>query len=61
MTNQKEFVFWTTISRDTKVISVLTYGKGLLNKSHDHLNKWLCEVTLKTTNIKYDLSQYLKS
>ena len=44
----------------TKINSVVTQGEGLpIIKSHDHLNKWLCQVTWQIKNIKSDSSQYL--
>ena len=41
----------------TKVSSVVTYGESLpITKSHDHLKKWLGEVTWQIKNIKSNLS-----
>ena len=38
----------------TKVGNVVTQVEGLpIIKSHDHLNKWLYEVTWKTLNLIY--------
>ena len=46
----------------TKVSSVVNYDEGIPTvKLYDHLSKWLCEVTVKTKNIKTHLSQYLLS
>lgn len=46
VTNQKSFTSSTTMP-ETKQCGI---------KPHDHSNKWLCEVTWKTKNIKSDLS-----
>ena len=46
----------------TKVRRVVNYGEEIpAIKLYDHLSKWLCEVTVKTKNIKTHLSQYLLS
>ena len=56
MTNQKQFIFTTTIPEATKVSSMVNYDEGFPTiKSHDHLNKQLLsqQDKLKILNLIY--------
>ena len=60
VTKQKRFICTTTMPEATKFSGVVTFVEGLPSiKLHDHLSKWLCEVTLKIKNVKSHLSQCL--
>ena len=46
VTNQKYFIFTSTIPEATKFSGMVTYGEELPTiKLHDHFKTWLCEVT----------------
>ena len=56
MAYQKRFIYTNTIPEATKINSAVPYGERFQTiKSHNHLNKWLREVTLqiKTLNLIY--------
>ena len=60
VTNQKHFIFTSTMPETTKSSRVVSKGEGIPTiKSHDHLKEWLCEITWQIKNNKYDLPQCL--